>query len=163
MTSDCQQGLVSIADVTDAGLVDDVRREAGADAAVAERASRAADLIRIRTGRRWVGIYRVTDDEVRNLAWSGPGPPAYPNFPIDAGLTGAAIRLSGTVLANDVANDPRYLLNQESTGSELIVPVVLDGRIVGTLDVEDAATDAFDGDDQLRFERIAAALADLYR
>jgi L-methionine (R)-S-oxide reductase len=87
----------------------------------------------------------------------------FPNFPIDRGLTGAAIRSRGTVLSNDVANDPRYLTNQESTGSELIIPVLLDGRVVGTLDIEDAKTNAFGKDDQTLFEQLAATLSELYR
>jgi len=81
----------------------------------------------------------------------------------DRGLTGAAIRSRGTVLSNDVANDPRYLTNQESTGSELIIPVLLDGRVVGTLDIEDARANAFSNDDQTLFEQLAAALPELYR
>jgi L-methionine (R)-S-oxide reductase len=144
------------------GLVEDVRREAGADGTQQERAARAAELIRIRTGRRWVGIYRVTDTEVQNLAWVGRAPPAYPTFPVDRGLTGDAIRTGATVVSNDVANDPRYLTNQDSTGSELIVPVLDAGRVVGTLDVEDASVDAFSEDDQTLFERVAAALVELY-
>jgi L-methionine (R)-S-oxide reductase len=149
--------------MTDADLVDDVRRRAGADGPVEDRASQAAELIRTRTGRRWVGIYRVAESEVRNLAWSGPAPPAYPNFPIEEGLTGAAIRSRRTIVSNDVASDSRYLTNQKSTGSELIVPVLLDRTVVGTLDVEDARTDAFDEEDQSLFEGLAAALTDLYR
>jgi putative methionine-R-sulfoxide reductase with GAF domain len=153
----------SIVDVTAADLVEDVRHEAAADAPAGTRARRAAELIRARTSRRWVGIYRVTTDEVENLAWSGPAAPAHPNFPIDRGLTGAAIRSRTTVLSNDVANDPRYLTNQESTGSELIVPVLRDGRVVGTLDIEDARTNAFNKNDQAFFEELATAVSDLYR
>jgi GAF domain-containing protein len=148
--------------MTDADLLEDVRRHAGAGGTVDDRASRAAELIRSRTGRRWVGIYRVTESEVRNLAWSGPAPPAYPNFPIERGLTGAAIRSRSTIVSNDVANDSRYLTNQESTGSELIVPVLLDQTVVGTLDIEDASTDAFNKEDQTLFESLAATLTDLY-
>ena len=106
-------------------------------------------------------VSRPTRSEISPGA--GPAAPAYPNFPIDRGLTGAAIRSRSTVLSNDVANDPRYLTNQDSTGSELIVPVLRDGRVVGTLDIEDARTDAFDQDDQTLFEELAAALPDLYR
>lgn len=165
----CQQsterrGLGSIAVLLYPDLIEDVRRESSADGPVEQRASRVAELIRVGTGGRWVGIYRVMSGEVRNLAWSGgPGPPQYPNFPIEQGLTGAAIRSCSTVLSNDVSNDLRYLTNQKSTGSELIVPVVRDGAVVGTLDVEDARTDAFDGEDQALYEHLAAALAELYR
>ena len=146
----------------DAALVDDVRREASADASVETRALRAAELIRVRTGRRWVGLYRIDGDEVRNLAWSGPARPAYPHFPIEQGLTGAAVRSRSTVVSNDVARDPRYLTNQHTSASELIVPVLVPGTVVDTVDVEDERTDAFDGADRTLFEAIAAAVADLF-
>jgi GAF domain-containing protein len=85
------------------------------------------------------------------------------SFSVEQGLTGIAIRSGITVVSNDVASDPRYLTNQETTGSELIVPVLSDGSIVGTLDIEDQRRDAFDERDQTLFERLAAALTDLYR
>jgi putative methionine-R-sulfoxide reductase with GAF domain len=97
-----------------------------------------------------------------NLAWSGPAAPAYLRFPADRGLTGAAIESRGPVVSNDVAQDPRYLTALDSTGSELIAPVVVDGRVVGTLDVEDGRTDAFDREDEALFVELAGALHGLY-
>jgi GAF domain-containing protein len=144
-------------------LIEQVRREAARDVDIETRARRLAELIRSGTGRRWVGIYRVSDDEVRNLGWSGPAAPAHPNFPITDGLTGAAVLACASVLSNNVANDPRYLTNQESTGSELIVPVLDGDAVVGTLDIEDERTDAFTADDQAQFEDVGDALRALYR
>lgn len=149
--------------MADADLVEEVLRETRGGAPAAERAQRIADLVRERTGRRWVGIYRVTAEEVRNLAWSGVAAPAHPDFPIGRGLTGAAIRGRSVVVSNDVANDARYLANQASTGSELIAPVLAGGEVVGTLDVEDPSTNAFDERDRAFYERLAAALVDLFR
>jgi putative methionine-R-sulfoxide reductase with GAF domain len=148
--------------MSDAQLLEDVRLAVLDDAALEERAARAAELIRSRTGRRWVGIYRVTESEVQDLAWSGPAAPAYPTFPVGKGLTGAAIASRVAVLSNDVANDSRYLTNQESTGSELIVPVLAGEQVVGTLDVEDAATNAFTPEDRSLFEHVGAALGRLF-
>jgi len=132
-----------------------------APAAVNRRAHRAAELIRAATGRRWVGIYAVREHQVENLAWSGVGPPAHPVFALDEGLTATAIATGRTVVSNNVAADPRYLTNQAATGSELIVPI-LSEWVLGTLDVEDASIDAFDGKDQRVFEQIATALIPLY-
>ena len=95
-------------DLAIADLIEQVRREAAGDGRVESRASRVAELIRIGTGRRWVGIYRVSSAEVTNIAWSGPAAPAFPTFPIAQGLTGAAILTRASVLSNDVANDARY-------------------------------------------------------
>jgi L-methionine (R)-S-oxide reductase len=139
-----------------------VRALAEEPGARGERARRLANLIRARTNRRWVGIYEVTPTEVVNLAWSGPAPPASPRFPVDRGLTAAAVAAAETVVSNDVARDPRYLTALESTGSELIVPVVLGDRVVGTLDVEDEATDAFADEDRRVFELVAHELTPLF-
>ena len=49
-----------------------------------------------------------------------------------------------------------------STGSELIVPVIVGERVVGTLDLEDERTDAFGEEDQLLSERVALEMSPLY-
>ena len=108
-------------------------------------------------------MYEVTPTEVVNLAWSGPAPPAYPRFPADQGLTAVAISTRETVVSNDVARDPRYLTALASTGSELIAPVIVGDRVVGTLDVEDEATGAFSNDDRRLLELVAGELGPLYR
>jgi L-methionine (R)-S-oxide reductase len=127
-----------------------------------ERARRIADLVRTATSRRWVGVYEVTPTEVINLAWSGPAPPAHLRFPAEQGLTAAAISARETVVSNDVAGDPRYLTALVSTGSEMIVPILVGDRVVGTLDVEDETTDAFNDDDRRLFELVAREMGSLY-
>ena len=127
-----------------------------------ERAQRIADLVRTATSRRWVGVYEVTPTEVINLAWSGPAPPPHLRFPAEQGLTGAAISARETVASNDVAGDPRYLTALVSTGSEMIVPILVGNRVVGTLDVEDETTDAFNDDDRRLFELVAREMSSLY-
>jgi L-methionine (R)-S-oxide reductase len=143
--------------------LEDVRKAAEAATAIGDAAGELARLIHAASRRRWVGIYRVTSDEVLNLAWSGPAPPAHPTFPRDRGLTGAAIATRATVCSNDVADDRRYLTNQPTTGSELIVPILLDGNVVGTLDVEDGHTGAFTPEDESLFEEVARWLSPLFR
>ena len=69
---------------------------------------------------------------------------------------------TGDVVSNDVARDPRYLTALASTGSELIVPIIVGDRVVGTLDVEDERTDAFGDEDRRLFERLAAEMRPLY-
>ena len=110
-----------------------------------------------------MGVYAVEGDEVVNLAWSGPGPPAHPRFAIGSGLTGDAIEARATIVSNDVATDSRYLRTLDTTGSEIIVPVIADERVVGTLDVESVRTGAFGEEDRRALERIAAELLPLYR
>jgi L-methionine (R)-S-oxide reductase len=127
-----------------------------------ERAARAADLVRRVTGARWVGIYTVTGAVVTCDGWSGPGAPAYPSFGVTEGLTAHAVRTGALALSNDVSRDPRYLANQEDSGSELIVPILADGRVAGTLDVESDRTGAFSGSAILDYECLADAVRPLW-
>jgi L-methionine (R)-S-oxide reductase len=143
-------------------LADRVREVVQRGEPPSARAQRVADVVREATGHRWVGVYAVEEDQVVNLAWSGPGPPAHPRFPLGAGLTGAAIHERATVVSNDVANDPRYLTALETTGSEMVVPVLASDRVVGTLDVESDRIGAFGDEDRAALERIAAELQPLY-
>jgi len=53
-----------------------------------EKASGIAALIRELGGYRWVGIYDIGPETVSIISYSGPGAPAYPEFPVTKGLTG---------------------------------------------------------------------------
>ena len=150
--------------MTAAELAEEVLRVARADAPAEERARRAAgadsrphraplgrDLPRDRGGGQEPG-----------LEWSrSTGSSELPARTRPDGRRDLAIR--SIVVSNDVASDSRYLTNQASTGSELIAPVLVEERVVGTLDVEDPSKDAFDEDARALYELIAAALVDLYR
>ena len=130
-----------------------------------EKAARVAEVIRRAGDYRWVGVYEVTEDEIVNVAFSGPGAPVYPRFPITQGLSGAAVASGETVFAGDVAEDPRYLTAFGSTRSEIIVPVVEGAKrkVVGTLDVESEEKDAFSEADRAALERCAVGVAGLFK
>jgi GAF domain-containing protein len=95
-----------------------------------------------------VGLYDVTPEEVVAIAWTGTEPPAYPRFPVTKGLTGAAVATQEPVVVQDVTTDPRYLTAFGSTRAEAIFPVRVDGRIVGTIDLESDRVRAFGPDDE---------------
>jgi L-methionine (R)-S-oxide reductase len=71
-------------------------------------------------------------------------------FPVTRGLTAVAIQTREPVVVNDVASDPRYLAALAGTGSEMIVPVINDGIVVGTVDVESGEVGAFNERDAQR-------------
>ena len=128
----------------------------------AAKAKRLAERIQTLGSYRWVGVYDVGPEQVSIIAWSGPSAPEYPKFPVDKGLTGAAIQQKKTVIVGDVRSDPRYLTAFGSTLSEIIVPVFTPGgdRVIGTVDVESERANAFSASDQQMIEQCAeAALA----
>jgi L-methionine (R)-S-oxide reductase len=126
------------------------------------RAQQIADVIRALGAYRWVAVYDVSAELVSIIAWSGPGAPAYPTFPVTKGLTSSAIREKSTVVVGDVRSDPRYLTAFGSTLSEIIIPILdpRDSRVVGTIDVESEKANAFSDVDRKTLEECAqAALA----
>jgi L-methionine (R)-S-oxide reductase len=129
-----------------------------------ERAKRLAELIRKLGDYRWVGVYDVDAENVSIIAWSGPGAPEYPAFPLSKGLSGAAIQQKKAVVVGDVRNDPRYLTAFGSTLSEIIVPVLAPGgdRVIGTIDVESEQANAFGPRDQQMIEQCAQAALPLW-
>lgn len=125
-----------------------------------------ADTIRRSGNYRWVGLYDVdhTAGVVRNIVFSGPGPPAYSQFPITKGLTGAAIAEKRTINVGDVAADVRYLTAFGTTKSEIIIPIFhqLTRTVIGTIDVESEAPDTFSAEVQAVLEQCANAIKALW-
>jgi L-methionine (R)-S-oxide reductase len=105
------------------------------------------------------GVRRGEGERV-DIAYSGPGAPAYPSFPISKGLTGSAIREQVTVVVDDVRTDPRYLTAFGNTLSEIIVPIFdpLRGEVIGTIDVESERAYAFSAHDRQQLEECAKAV-----
>jgi putative methionine-R-sulfoxide reductase with GAF domain len=124
----------------------------------------AAELIRRAGHYRWVGLYEVTETEVRAIAWTGTVAPAFPRFPRDKGLNGVAVNTRDAVISQDVANDPRYLTAFATTGAEAIFPVLGDaGFVIGTIDVECDRLNAFSPEDELFLRSCSVALRPLWR
>jgi L-methionine (R)-S-oxide reductase len=125
-------------------------------------AARVAASIRRYRGYRWVGVYEATADEIAVVAWDGPAPPTHPRFPRTKGLCGAAVASGETVVVGDVGTDARYLTTHGTTRSEIVVPIVAAGAVVGVIDVESERLHAFGDDDKRLLERCAAAIAPLW-
>jgi putative methionine-R-sulfoxide reductase with GAF domain len=124
----------------------------------------AAELIRRAGDYRWVGLYEVTRSEIRAIVWTGTVAPAFPRFPRDKGLNGAAVSTSDAVISQDVTSDPRYLTAFATTGAEAVFPVLGDsGCAVGTIDVECDRPNAFAPDDERFLRSCSVALKRLWR
>jgi L-methionine (R)-S-oxide reductase len=145
-------------------LLDEVSRALNSDGDREWKASVVARVIRWSGAYRWVGIYEVTNGEIVNLAFDGPGAPAYPRFPVTQGLSGVAVASGETVVVGDVSKDPRYLTAFGSTRSEMIIPVLdrAGRKVVGTIDVESDQVDAFSEGDRAALERCAVAVTKLF-
>ncbi len=78
--------------------------------------------------------------------------------PVTLGLVGESSRTGQPVLVNDVTQDPRYYQateNETATRSELVVPIKVQGQVVGVVDLHSDRKDAF-GTEELNLARTIA-------
>ena len=85
------------------------------------------------------------------------GLPACVRIPLDKGVCGAAARTRSTQRVADVHAFPGHIACDSASRSELVVPLVRDGELLGVFDLDSPDPDRFDADDQDGLEAIAAA------
>jgi phosphoserine phosphatase RsbU/P len=75
------------------------------------------------------------------------------------GIVGAAATLKEPVLVPDVTVDPRYLMANPETRSELAIPMIHKGKVIGVLDLESPQLNYFTADHVQTLSILAANLA----
>jgi GAF domain-containing protein len=77
---------------------------------------------------------------------------------VSRGVNGRVARTGEAALVEDTRDDPDYLRRDARTdpGSELSMPIRVDGRVWGVMNLEELAVSAFGHDDLLLAETIAA-------
>ncbi len=80
-------------------------------------------------------------------------------IPITSGLVGASVREWRVVNVPDVRRDHRYIEMNQETRSELIVPLIHKGRVIGVLDLEHTRTGYFHEEHERMMITLAAQIA----
>ena len=106
----------------------------------------------------WVGIYLLDGNELVLGPFVGK-PSPHTRIPLGRGICGAAATEKATIVVDDVNADPRYLACSLETRSEIVVPIMLDGDVLGEIDIDSARPAAFGPDDRALLEQVAARLA----
>jgi L-methionine (R)-S-oxide reductase len=108
----------------------------------------------------WVGFYMLdpSDETVLVLGPFRGAPTEHVRIPVTEGICGAAVAQGQTVIVEDVSLDPRYLACSLETRSEIVVPIRANGKIVGEIDIDSHAVNAFGADDRDFLERCAGVL-----
>ncbi len=152
---------------TELDLINRVGREIAGELEWEALRERAVTLIRDAFGYDHVGLLTVDHDrrEIRMVAWSDAFDVSFPpdyTLSLDQGLLGWACRHGEAVLVNDVAQDDRYVnryADHLPTQAELCVPIWVGDDVVAILDVQSAHKDAFDAQDLMVMQTLAAQLA----
>lgn len=89
------------------------------------------------------------------------GERAFPSdkVPLSSGLVGAAVTGRRIVSARDVRKDPRYILINPESRSEMVVPLIYKDRVIGVLDLEHTRAGFFNEDHERTLVTLAAQIA----
>ncbi len=121
-------------------------------------AAAVATLKRRRPDYSWVGIYLLDGNELVLGPFEGK-PSPHTRIPLGRGICGAAASEKATIIVDDVNADPRYLACSIETRSEIVVPIMSGGEVLGELDIDSDRLAAFDSADQKLLEAVASLLA----
>ena len=101
----------------------------------------------------WVGFYFHDGKEL--VVGPFQGLPACVRIALDRGVCGAAASTRQTQRIADVEAFPGHIACDAASRSELVVPLLRDGQLVGVFDLDSPRLDRFDADDQDGLESIA--------
>ena len=107
----------------------------------------------------WVGVYLLHGNELVLGPFEGR-PSPHTRIPLGRGICGAAAAEKATIIVDDVNADPRYLACSTETRSEIVVPIIRNGNVLGEIDVDSDHPAAFGAADQRLLEAVAALLAE---
>jgi len=102
----------------------------------------------------WVGFYFFDGTEL--VLGPFQGKPACVRIPLNRGVCGAAASQRQTQLVPDVHAFPGHIACDVASRSEIVVPLVHKGELIGVWDVDSPVPDRFDEDDRKGMEALCA-------
>lgn len=123
---------------------------------IANCANTTALLWRSLPDLNWAGVYRLVDGEL--VLGPFQGKPACVRIKRGKGVCGTAAVTLKTVLVPNVHEFPGHIACDAASQSEIVVPLLKDGQLLGVLDLDSPKLNRFDAVDQAGLERLAAVL-----
>ena len=101
----------------------------------------------------WVGFYRNIGGEL--VLGPFQGRPACIRIPFGTGVCGVAAETREVQLVEDVHAFPSHIACDSASNSEIVVPLIRDGELLGVLDIDSPKHARFDTEDQAGVTRLA--------
>ena len=124
---------------------------------VANMANVAALLWEFLPDVNWTGFYRVVDGALVLGPFQGKA--ACIRIPFGKGVCGTAAATGTTQLIDDVHAFPGHIACDANSASELVVPVMRDGKVIAVIDLDSPSLNRFDAEDAKGIELLATILA----
>jgi GAF domain-containing protein len=107
----------------------------------------------------WLGLYVLRGDEL--VLGPFQGLPACVRIAVGSGVCGAAAQTQRTLRVPDVHEFPGHIACDAASRSELVVPLVCDGTLLGVLDIDSPSLERFSEADQEGIESLCEAYSRL--
>ena len=123
---------------------------------VANLANASALLWQEMDGINWAGFYKMTD----GILVLGPfqGKPACIRIPVGKGVCGTAVAEDAIQLVYDVHQFPGHIACDSASNSEIVLPLIKDGRLLGVMDIDSPRFARFDRVDANGLNRMCDVL-----
>ncbi|MGA8552547.1 MAG: GAF domain-containing protein [Stellaceae bacterium] len=129
---------------------------AGESDRVANFANTAALIYHGLPDLNWAGFYLRSGDEL--VLGPFQGKPACVRIAIGRGVCGTVAARGETMLVADVAEFPGHIACDPDSRSEMVVPLIVGGEVIGVLDLDSALPARFDDADREGCEQLVAVL-----
>ncbi|WP_058301471.1 GAF domain-containing protein [Gorillibacterium timonense] len=126
--------------------------------AIANLANASALLGHFLEEINWVGFYLVKDGEL--VLGPFQGLPACVRIPVGKGVCGTAAQDRSTVKVDDVHAFPGHIACDAASNSEIVVPLLKGGVLIGVLDIDSPLHARFDETDREQLERFCSILVE---
>lgn len=114
--------------------------------AIANMANVAALIWETLPDLNWAGFYRNVDGEL--VVGPFQGRPACIRIPFGTGVCGAAAETLRVQRVEDVHAFPGHIACDAASSSELVVPIVRDGKLIAVLDLDSPTPSRFTEEDE---------------
>jgi L-methionine (R)-S-oxide reductase len=125
---------------------------------IANMANAAALIHEYLPDLNWAGFYRLVDGELVLGPFQGKA--ACIRIPLGKGVCGTAAATRETQIVDDVHAFPGHIACDTASASELVVPIVRGGVLLGVLDLDSPVPARFDREDASGCEALMAVLRD---
>lgn len=123
---------------------------------IANLANASALLYQSLPNLNWAGFYLLKQGEL--VVGPFQGKPACVRIAIGRGVCGTAAERRATVIVRDVHQFPGHIACDAASNSEIVVPMLNNGELIGVLDLDSPKVARFDEQDREGLEEFVAAL-----
>ena len=129
---------------------------AGEPDLIANLANTSALLFQSLPDLNWAGFYLLKDGEL--VVGPFQGKPACVRIPMGKGVCGTAALRRASVIVRDVNQFPDHIACDTASNSEIVVPLLRSGELLGVLDIDSPLLERFDEEDRAGLEQLVAIL-----